>query len=140
MRLSTASLAVVMLASAGTTSARDHQPLPSDMVFLPDLGGRWEEPDWGVVTLRLSDDGRGYEGTYTATFGKDVGRLSLSFSERSGAFEGTWSEGKFRFGRLTVRVAGSRRLAKGSYSADAKCEYAPGVPAAHAFEWKRGAK
>ena len=140
MRLSTASLAVVMLASAATTSARDHQPLPSDMVFLPDLGGRWEEPDWGVVTLRLSDDGRGYEGTYTATFGMDVGRLSLSFSQRSGAFEGTWSEGKFRFGRLTVRVAGSRLLAKGSYSADAKCEYAPGVPAAHAFEWKRAAK
>jgi hypothetical protein len=110
------------------------------MTFLPDLVGRWENPDWGVVTLRRSDDGRGYEGTYTATFGKDVGRLSLSYSQRSGAFEGTWSEGKYRFGRLTLRAAGCRRTARGSYSADAKCEYAPGVPASHAFEWKKAGK
>jgi hypothetical protein len=110
------------------------------MTFLPDLAGRWEDSGWGVVTLRLSDDGRSYEGTYTGTYGKDVGRLSLSFSRQSGAFEGTWSEGKYRFGRLTLRVAGSRQIAKGSYSADAKCEYDPGRPASLAFEWKKSAK
>src|SRR5689334_11425688 len=108
MRPSAVALALVVLTSVGSAPARDCEPIPSVMVFLPDLSGRWEQPDWGVVTLRLSDDGRRYEGTYSATFGKDVGRLSLSFSQKSGTFEGTWSEGKYRFGRLTVRVAGSR--------------------------------
>jgi hypothetical protein len=140
MRRTTAALALIILVSVGAASANDREPISSEMAFLPDLAGRWEEPNWGVVTLRLSDDGRGYEGTYSSTFGKDVGRLSVSFSRRSGVFEGTWSEGTYRFGRLALRVAESRRLAKGSYSADAKCEYAPGVPASYAFEWKKGAK
>jgi hypothetical protein len=140
MRATTAAFALVMLVSVGAASARDREPIPSDMAFLPELSGRWQDAEWGIVTLRLSADGRGYEGTYTATHGKDVGRLSLSFSQRSGVFEGTWSEGKYRFGGLSVRVAGSRTLARGSYSGDAKCEIQPGFPASQAFEWKKDAK
>jgi hypothetical protein len=102
MHPATAVLAVVMLATVGVASARDRESIPSDMAFLPDLSGCWEEAGWGAVTLHLSADGRGYEGIHTGTYGKDVGRLSLSFSRRSGAFEGSWSEGTYRFGRVSV--------------------------------------
>jgi hypothetical protein len=141
MRATTAALAVVLLASAGTAPARDREPIPSEMAFSPDLAGQWrDETDWGTVTLRPTADGLGFEGTYSGTYGKDVGRLSLSFSQRSGAFEGTWSEGTYRFGRLSVRLARSRTLVQGSYSADARCEHQPGVPARKDFELKRVGK
>jgi hypothetical protein len=141
MRATTAALAVVLLASAGAAPARDREPIPSEMAFLPDLGGQWQDQtDWGTVTLRPTADGRGYEGTYSGTYGKDVGRLSLSFRRRLGDFEGTWSEGTYRFGRLSVRLAGSGTLAKGSYSADAQCEHQPGLPARKDFELKRVVK
>jgi hypothetical protein len=141
MRATAASLAVVLLVSSGGAPARDREPIPSEMAFLPDLGGQWQdETDWGKVTLRPTADGRGFEGTYSGTYGKDVGRLCLSFRRRSGDFEGTWSEGTYRFGRMSVRLARSRTLLKGSYSADAKCEHQPGLPAGKDFELKRVAK
>jgi hypothetical protein len=104
---------------------------------MPDLSGGWSGADWGVVTLRRA--GEGFEGTYTGTYGKDVGRIRLWFSSRSGTFEGVWSEGRYRFGRVSVRMS-SGKSAEGSYNADAKCEYNPGSPAALAFQWARAAR
>jgi hypothetical protein len=140
MRTTAATLAVVLLASVGTATARDREPVPSEMAFLPDISGRWEDALWGTVTLRLTDDGRAFEGTYSLTFGKDVGRLFLSYSPRSELFEGTWSEGTYRFGRVSVRLAGSRAVAKGSYSADPRCEFEPGAPASAEFQWNKARK
>jgi hypothetical protein len=137
MRTATAALALLLLAFAEALPARPPERPSSDIVFVPDLGGRWEEPNWGTVTLRPTADGRGYEGTYSFTFGKDVGRLSLSYNPRSGAFEGKWNEGTYRFGRVSVKVGRGGKSASGNYNADAKCEYAPGEPARYDFVWKR---
>jgi hypothetical protein len=140
MRAAAAALALLVLAFAGALPARPPERPASDMVFVPDLGGGWEGAGWGTVALRPTADGRGYEGTYDGTYGKDVGRLSLSFSPRSGAFEGTWSEGKYRFGRLSVKVGRTGKSAAGHYNGDAKCEFEPGLPVRQEFVWKRRAR
>lgn len=137
MRATTAALTLIVLAYTGASVARPPERIPSDMVFVPGLGGSWEEPNWGTVILRPTANARGYEGTYSSTFGKDVGRLSVSYNPRSRTFEGTWNEGKYRFGRVSVRVGQSGKSAGGSYNADAKCEFAPGEPARYEFTWKK---
>jgi hypothetical protein len=134
--------ALLLVAPAGALSLADSGAARPDAAVMPDLSGRWEGRGWGAVTLRRAPGG-GYEGTYTDTYGKGVGRLRLWFSPRSGAFEGTWGEGRYRYGRLSVRVAGGAGAAgpySGSYSADAACEYDPGSPAAEAFRWARVAE
>jgi hypothetical protein len=103
-----------------------------DATIIPDLSGTWESTEWGTVILAHSGDA--FEGTYTATHSKDIGRVRLWFSSRSGTFEGIWWEGRYRFGRLSIR-APSGNVAQGSYSADQACEHRPGFPAAQAFRW-----
>ncbi len=95
-------LSAVLLAALISPAAPAEPPV--DLTVAPDLSGTWEGKGWGTVTLRRTDGG--YEGTYTDTYGKDTGRISLRWSRRSGGFEGAWSEGKYRFGRLSVRAEG----------------------------------
>jgi hypothetical protein len=87
---------------------------PISPATAPDLTGTWSESDWGSVTLRRSAAGDTFTGTYTGTYGKAVGRLTLWYSRDSGRFEGTWSEGQYRFGRITVRMANDRRSMTGT--------------------------
>ncbi len=100
----------------------------------PDLSGTWRgRPGWGTVILEPRDGG-GFEGTYSDTYGRDVGRIELSWDARRGKFKGLWSEGAYRFGELTVepRPDGTFR---GEYSADPGCEHDPGRPASEEFRW-----
>src|SRR5262249_20125144 len=71
---------------------------------IPDLSGTWKGDEWGTVELRRTKDG-GFDGTYTDTFGKDVGRISVRWAPASRRFEGMWSEGKYRFGRIALEPA-----------------------------------
>jgi hypothetical protein len=105
-----------------------------DATITPDLSGTWESTEWGTVILARSGDA--FEGTYTATHSKDIGRVRLWFSRCSGTFEGVWWEGRYRSGPLSVR-APSSKVAEGSYSADQVCEHRPGFPAAQEFRWTR---
>jgi hypothetical protein len=106
----------------------------ADATILPDLSGTWKDTEWGTVILARSGDA--FAGTYTATHSKDIGRVRLWFSRRSGTFEGVWWEGRYRSGRLSVRAASSK-VAEGNYSADQTCEIRPGFPAAQEFRWTR---
>ena len=137
MRRLVAALVLVALAPAGAVAPAEPGGARADATLVPDLSGRWEGTWWGVVVLRR--DGDGYAGTYTDTYGKDVGRLRLWFDRRTGRFEGVWWEGRYRFGRLRLSVAGGRS-AEGCYGADPGCELRPGWPATQAFRWVRVAE
>ncbi len=129
-------LSAVLLAAL-ISPAAPAQPA-AERTVAPDLSGTWEGNSWGIVTLRRTDGG--YEGTYTDTFGKDTGRISLRWSPRSGGFEGAWGEGKYRFGRLSVRAGADGKPVEGSYRADSGCEHQPGTPASEDFQWTRAAQ
>ena len=102
----------------------------------PDLGGTWQGEDWGTVALRPAKGG-GFEGTYTDTFGTDVGRIAVRWSAASRRHEGTWSEGKFRFGRIALEAAKDGKAITGAYTTDPKCEHQPGVPSLASVRWTR---
>jgi hypothetical protein len=133
-----ATLLLVAAAAMGSVAVADSGVPRAGAPLLPDLSGRWRGVWWGAVTLRRVA-GDSYAGTYTDTYGKDVGRLWLWYSRRSGAFEGFWSEGAYRFGRLAVRVPDGKS-ASGTFSASAGCEHRPGWPVAQAFRWTRSAR
>jgi hypothetical protein len=72
-----------------------------------DLAGHWREsPDageWGDIHLATTGDG--YQGTYTATFNKRPGTMTLT---RTGpqSFRGQWAESDHKFhGNLTLETA-----------------------------------
>jgi RNA polymerase sigma factor (sigma-70 family) len=102
---------------------------------LPDLSGTWQGDDWGTVILRPVKDG-GFEGTYSDTFGQDVGRIAVRWSSASKRYEGTWSEGKYRFGRIALETPKDGAIS-GAYTTDPKCEHQPGVPSLASLRWSR---
>ena len=102
----------------------------------PDVSGRWGGNDWGLVELSQSADGS-FEGTYSSTYGTDVGRIKVFWSPRLGLYVGTWGEGRYRFGRVSFSVLRDGATVGGEYSADPDCELQPGVPGYKAFVWEK---
>ena len=105
---------------------------------LPDLAGMWQGDDWGTVVLRAAKEG-GFEGTYSDTFGKDTGRIAVRWSAASRKYEGTWSEGKYRFGRIALDAPKDGAIS-GAYTTDPKCEHQPGVPSLASLRWSKKQK
>lgn len=103
---------------------------------MPDLSGTWRGDGWGTVELQSTKKGV-FEGTYTDTFGTDVGRIAVQWSTASRRYEGTWSEGKFRFGRIALEAAKDRAVISGAWTTDPKCEHEPGVPSLASLRWTR---
>jgi hypothetical protein len=102
----------------------------------PDLEGIWHGSGWGSVQLERTGPGA-FQGTYTSTYGKDVGRISLSWNPGAGRYEGTWGEGAYRHGRVWVRPDERAAEFSGAFSADPDCEHRPGDPASFEFRWTR---
>lgn len=103
---------------------------------MADLSGTWQGDDWGTVILRRAKDGA-FEGTYTDTFGKDVGRIAVKWSAASKRYEGTWGEGKFRFGRIALEAPRDGKTISGAWTTDPNCEHQPGVPSLASLRWRR---
>jgi RNA polymerase sigma factor (sigma-70 family) len=122
------------------TQAKAQQNVPigkSPIVeTMPDLSGTWQGDDWGTVVLQRTKKGE-FAGTYTDTFGTDVGRITVQWSPASGRYEGTWSEGKLRFGRIALQPANDGKAISGVWTADPKCEHQPGVPGQASLRWSR---
>jgi len=120
----------------GTTA----YPLPDDyrprILPAPDLAGTWSGSNWGQVELIPGED-ETYTGTYSDTYGKDTGRLRVRWSAQTRRFEGTWSEGAYRHGRVSIRVLSGGKAIRGAYTTDLSCEIRPGIPALADLEWKR---
>jgi RNA polymerase sigma factor (sigma-70 family) len=100
---------------------------------MADLSGTWQGNGWGTVVLKQAKKGE-YAGTYTDTYGKDVGRITVVWSTASGQYEGTWSEAKYRFGRIALEAKDGETIA-GAYTTDPKCEHRPGVPSLANLRW-----
>src|SRR5262249_47721577 len=75
------------------TQARAELEVPMEELSaaMPDLSGTWQGDGWGTVVLRTTNKGE-FTGTYTDTFGKDVGRIAVRWTSASRRYEGTWSE------------------------------------------------
>jgi hypothetical protein len=126
--------------AAWETQAKDHQEMPigelTKMQPMPDLSGTWQGVGWGTVVLRPTKKGT-FAGTYTDTYGADVGRIEVRWSTTARRYEGTWNEGKYRFGRVVLEAGKDGKGFTGVYLADPKCEYDPGVPSRANFRWSR---
>jgi RNA polymerase sigma factor (sigma-70 family) len=103
---------------------------------MPDLSGTWQGDGWGTVVLRPAKAGE-FAGTYTDTFGTDTGRISVRWTPVSGRFEGTWGEGKFRFGRIALEAVKDGNVVSGAWTTDPNCEHQPGVPGLASLRWTR---
>lgn len=108
--------------------------LPSAELKLPSLSGTWQGMDWGIVTLKQVAANT-YEGTYTDTYRTAVGRIKLAWSAESGRFDGTWGEGTYRHGTISVRILPNRKGIRGAWTTDKSCEHRPGLPALSDLDW-----
>ncbi len=80
------------------------------------LDGRWDGgEDWGEVIID------GLEGTYSSTFGADLGTISLTKISDT-EYEGTWNEGEtLRFGTLELTLESDSEVT-GQWTADPESE------------------
>jgi hypothetical protein len=108
------------------------QPLWRDLR----VSGDWSGEGWGKVTLERKGHGR-LEGTCTSVYGEAAGRIEVRWNPRSARYEGTWGEGRFRFGFLEFAFDPRERRVRGLWGAAADCERSPGEPASAAIEWSR---
>ncbi len=100
----------------------------------PDISGRWTGEEWGEVALEQKEPGT-YHGTYSDTFGKEVGGLELTWSRIERRFKGTWREGKNRFGKISVRMVGDE--IRGAWTTNDASRIQPGNPELADLTWKR---
>ncbi len=100
----------------------------------PDISGRWTGEEWGEVALEQKEPGT-YQGTYSDTFGKEVGGLELTWSRIERRFKGTWREGKDRFGKIAVRKVGDE--IRGAWTTNDASRIQPGNPELADLTWKR---
>ncbi len=100
----------------------------------PDISGRWTGEEWGEVALEQKEPGT-YQGTYSDTFGKEVGGLELTWSRIERRFKGTWREGKDRFGKISVRMVGDE--IRGAWTTNDASRIQPGNPELADLTWKR---
>lgn len=99
-----------------------------------DISGQWTGDDWGTVTLKQTASAE-YEGTYTDTLGKEAGKIELKWSRIERQYTGDWSEGKSRFGKISVRQAGDE--IRGAWTTDRKSQINPGTPGLAPLTWTR---
>jgi hypothetical protein len=133
------------MATLGHLAANDHGIQPAGSVpreagwpaTAANIAGIWSGNGWGTVTLKATGDDR-YRGTYTYTdtYG-GKGKIQLAWSAEQGRFVGRWFEGEKRFGTISVEQLEDGRIL-GAWTADAKCEIRPGIPALSGLIWEAG--
>ncbi len=99
-----------------------------------DISGEWTGEGWDRVTLKLTGTAE-YEGTYTDTFGKQPGKIELKWSRIERRYNGTWSEDKERFGKISVREAGGE--IRGAWTTSRDANVNPGTPELADLLWVR---
>jgi hypothetical protein len=102
----------------------------------PDIAGWWSGYGWGRVDLRRVESGA-YVGTYSSTYGQDIGRITVAWSPGTRQYQGTWGEGTYRFGHVAFWVERDGSV-RGIYSADPDCTHQPGDPVRQEFQWSKG--
>jgi hypothetical protein len=80
---------------------------------------------WAKVVLHQTGPAE-YAGTYTDTFGKEPGTIELKWSRIERRYNGTWNEGKERFGKISVRQVGDQ--IRGAWTTSRNSTINPGTP------------
>ncbi len=126
----------------------------------PDLSGNWSGDGWGNVILKQVEGKENqYSGSYVKTsflnsvaehpvheqFQKfqcaachaDVpsGTIRVKWSNIEHRFKGTWSEGKERFGKISLRLVDDE--IRGAWNASKKSTVNPKIPELADLVWKR---
>ncbi|MGO9107771.1 MAG: protein kinase domain-containing protein [Thermoguttaceae bacterium] len=100
----------------------------------PDISGEWSGEYWGHVALKKTNDAE-YTGSYSDTDTKHLGEIQVRWSRIERQFTGTWREGDFRFGDISVCPVGNElRVA---IEVDAQCKINPGTPHLKGMTWTR---
>ncbi len=103
-----------------------------------DISGEWtaegEGDGWGKVVLRKTGPNE-YAGTFTDTTGKEPGKIELKWSRIERRYNGTWSEGDDRFGKLSVRLVGGE--IRGAWTTSRASRINPGTPELADLLWVR---
>ncbi|TWU12097.1 Serine/threonine-protein kinase PrkC [Symmachiella macrocystis] len=102
----------------------------------PEISGRWHGEGWGQVSLKKIEPGK-YQGTYTDTFGDEEGHIQLKWSRIERRLNGTWQEGKDRFGKISVRLVDKE--VRGAWTTNRKSGINPGTPELADLLWTRKA-
>ncbi|HSG70850.1 MAG TPA: protein kinase, partial [Planctomycetaceae bacterium] len=100
----------------------------------PDIAGTWTGDEWGTVVLEEKRPGQ-YEGTYTETVKDTPGTIRVRWSRIERRYNGTWSEGDDRFGKISVRLVDDE--IRGGWTTNRKSEINPGTPELANLSWKR---
>jgi serine/threonine protein kinase len=99
-----------------------------------DISGQWTGDRWRNVVLEKTGP-HSYTGTYTDTFGNEPGKIELKWSRIERRYNGTWSEGKDRFGKISVRQAGDE--VRGAWTTSRNSAINPGTPRLADLLWVR---
>ena len=100
----------------------------------PDITGKWCGDDWGNVELKHQAHGQ-YTGVYTDTSGDQPGTLELKWSRIECRFNGTWREGKDRFGKVSLRHDGEQIF--GAWTTNEEPNINSGRPKLADLQWNR---
>jgi serine/threonine protein kinase/WD40 repeat protein len=103
----------------------------------PDISGQWEGEGWGAVELKETKPDE-YEGTYTDTFKRKPGQISVKWNPKERRFNGVWGEGKNRTGTISVRLVG--RQIQGAWTTSKDSLIDPGSPNLADLIWQRPKK
>jgi len=91
----------------------------------PDIAGRWTGEGWGNVALERTQPGK-YDGTYTDTSDEQDGTIELKWSRIERRFNGSWREGRDRYGKISVRLVGDE--IRGAWTTNKKSKIVSGTP------------
>ncbi len=100
----------------------------------PDIAGEWTGKDWGSVVLKQSDGGE-ITGTYTDVFGNEPGKIEMKWSRIERRFNGNWSEGKDRYGKISIRLLDDE--IRGGWTTNRKAKINGGTPELADLLWVR---
>jgi serine/threonine protein kinase len=120
--------AIMLLAIGGIGAFMMATAEPSD------ISGDWTGEGWDKVVLHQTGPTE-YAGTYTDTVGKEPGKIELKWSRIECRYNGTWGEGKDRFGKISVHQVGAE--IRGAWTTDRKSEINPGTPELADLLWMR---
>ena len=100
----------------------------------PDITGKWYGEGWGQVELKHQSLGH-YKGVYSDTFNDEPGTMEFEWSRIERRFNGSWREGKKRFGKISLRHTDDRIL--GAWTTSNNSEIDPGRPHLADLQWTR---
>jgi tRNA A-37 threonylcarbamoyl transferase component Bud32 len=126
-RIATA-ITIVTIASGAIAAFMMATAEPSD------ISGAWTGDDWANIVLQRTGPAE-YSGTYSDALGKEPGKIALKWSRIERRYNGTWSDGQMRFGKISVRQVSDE--IRGAWTTSRDSEINPATPELADLLWVR---